>query len=82
MITMTLERLRELIAMTGDQRPTLAHLLGYNSENSLRQCESGKASLPPEKAEWLERYATMRARQDAVITDWLQKNPAPGSKVC
>jgi transcriptional regulator with XRE-family HTH domain len=74
---MSPERLRELIAMTGLERRELARLLGYGSDNSLRQCERGKATLPADKAKWLEGYAKLRARHAEQIAKWLQKNPPP-----
>lgn len=64
--------------MTGDDRRVLARLLGYGSDNSLRQCEAGKAALPTDKASWLEKYAKIRARQTETLTNWLLRNPPPG----
>lgn len=72
---MSPERLRELIAMSGLDRRELARLLGYGSDNSLRQCEAGKASLPAEKAKWLEGYAKLRAKHAEQLAKWLHKNP-------
>jgi len=66
--------------MTGEDRRELARLLGYGSENSLRQCEAGKATLPQDKAQWVEGYAKLRARQSAALSAWLAKNPPPGLK--
>lgn len=74
---MTPERLRELVAMTGEDRRELARMLGFASDNSLRQCEAGKATLRQDKAAWLEAYAKFRARQLSALTVWLQKNPPP-----
>lgn len=77
---MTPERLREIIAATGRDRRELARMLGYGSENSLRQAEAGKAALPEDKARWLERYAKVRARHAASEADWLEKNPPSNEK--
>jgi len=79
---MTPERLRELIAMTGLERRELARLLGYGSDNSLRQCEAGKASLPADKAKWLAAYAKFRQRQAEALQNWLAKNPPPSQNNC
>jgi hypothetical protein len=67
--------LQELILATGRDRSELARLLGYRSENSLRQMESGKQALPAAKAAWLERYAKHRRRLAKAETEWLEKNP-------
>ena len=75
---MTPERVRQLVAMTGEDRPALARMLGYKSENSLRQCEDGKATLRPDRAAWLEAYAKFRMKQASALTVWLRKNPPPG----
>lgn len=74
---MTPDNLRHLIAQTGDDRRHLARMLGYASENTLRQCESGRQSLPPDKAEWLERYAKFRVRQIKMLVGWMGRNPPP-----
>ena len=74
---MSPERLKELIAMTGLERRELARLLGYGSDNSLRQCEAGKAALPADKAKWLEGYAKLRAKHVAALSAWLERNPPP-----
>ncbi len=75
---MTPERLREITAQL--DRRELARLLGYSSENSLRQCEAGKASLPADKAAWLDAYAKMHTRRIKAEIDWLAKNPPPTAK--
>jgi len=64
----------DLITATGRDRRRLARLLGYRSENSLRQIEAGKATLPPDKLAWLERYAALRQRHAAVEARWLAEN--------
>ena len=74
---MTPDRLKELMTMSGTDRSTLSRLLGYASENSLRQAEIGDATLPASKAAWLERYAQFRSEQIAALDAWLQKNPPP-----
>ncbi len=74
---MTPARLREIIAATGRDRRELARMLGYGSENSLRQAENGKQVLPDDKARWLERYAKVRTRHAASEAGWLEKNPPP-----
>lgn len=74
---MSPERLKQLIAMTGQDRRELARLLGYGSDNSLRQCEAGKATLPEDKARWLERYAKVKAGQHKALAAWLKLNPPP-----
>jgi hypothetical protein len=75
---MTPARTRELVAQTGLDRRELARLLGYGSENSLRQCETGKARLPADKAAWLETFARFMARWHAGKDRWLENNPPPG----
>ncbi len=77
---MTPERLREVIAATGRDRRELARMLGYGSENSLRQAEAGKQALGDDKAKWLERYAKVRSRQAKREAAWLGKNPPPNEK--
>lgn len=72
--------LREIIAATGRDRRDLARMLGYGSENSLRQAESGKQALPADKMAWLDRYAKLRARHAKSEAAWLEKNPAPAEK--
>jgi hypothetical protein len=69
--------IQHLIAATGRDRRDLARMLGYGSENSLRQVEAGKQALPADKAAWLARYAKVRARHAASEAAWLQKNPPP-----
>ena len=75
---MTPDRLREITSSL--DRRMLSRLLGYSSENSLRQCELGKQNLPPDKARWLERYAVMRTRQARQEAAWLVANPPPGGR--
>jgi hypothetical protein len=75
---MTPERLRQITAQL--DRKALSKLLGYSSENSLRQCEAGKQALSADKAAWLERYARMRARQAAAEAAWIAGNPPPALK--
>jgi hypothetical protein len=74
---MSPERLREVTAATGRDRRELARMLGYASENSLRQAEAGLQTLPGAKARWLEAYSKMRARHADVELRWLEKNPPP-----
>jgi hypothetical protein len=71
---------RELIQATGRDRRDLARMLGYGSENSLRQAESGKQALPVAKLRWLTRYAKLRERHAKAEAEWLEKNPAPNEK--
>jgi hypothetical protein len=75
---MTPERLRQITAQL--DRKALSKMLGYSSENSLRQCEAEKQALPADKAAWLERYARMRARQAAAEAAWIARNPPPALK--
>ncbi len=77
---MTPERLREIIASTGRDRRELARMLGYGSENSLRQAEAGKQAIGEDKARWLERYAKVRSRHAKSESAWLGKNPPPNEK--
>lgn len=76
-LRMTPDRLREIIAATGRGRRELARMLGYGSENSLRQAEAGKQAISDDKVRWLERYARMREQRAASETSWLAKNPPP-----
>lgn len=55
----------------------VASLLGYRSENSLRQILAGAAVLPEARAAWLRRYVKMRERLWREESEWLAKNPAP-----
>jgi len=84
-------RIREIVSATGRDRLTLARMLGYRSENSLRQAEAGKQTLSEDKVRWLKRYAQMRSRilksQEMMLASdmesekaWLEKNPPPGEK--
>jgi transcriptional regulator with XRE-family HTH domain len=77
---MTPERLRAVILATGRERRELARLLGYGSENSLRQAEAGKQALPAAKALWLEGYAQLRAHLMELEAEWLKRNPLPVKK--
>ena len=70
------QRIRDLIAATGRDRRVLARLLGYASDNSLRQIERGRAALPYDKAAWLKRYGELRQRLAQQEREWLEKNPA------
>lgn len=70
---------RDLIAATGRDRRDLARMLGYGSDNSLRQAESGKQALPADKARWLAAYARMRTRHAKAEAEWLAKNPPPNA---
>jgi group I intron endonuclease len=79
---MTPERLRELIVMTGRDRAWLTQALGYASENSLRQAEAGKQTLPPDKAAWLEGYANLRYALAMREFDWLTKNRIRPENTC
>src|SRR4051794_31171897 len=74
------EQVRRLIMQTGLKRKVLVRLLGYNSDNSLRQCETGKAVLPADKAVWLRDYAALRSHHAAIERAWLQANPSPNAK--
>lgn len=71
------EELRDAIAKTGQHRREIARLLGYRSDNSLRQCEQGQGTLPEDKAKWLVRYARLRARHTREVEEWLMENPPP-----
>lgn len=77
---MTPERFRELMAITGDDRLRLSRLLGYASENSLRQFEKGLIRMSPERSAWLERYAKVRARANEKVDEWVRKNPVRAGK--
>jgi transcriptional regulator with XRE-family HTH domain len=74
---MSPERLREIIVATGRDRRELARMLGYASENSLRQAEAGKQALPEDKTTWLAAYARMRLRHSSKEAEWLANNPPP-----
>ena len=74
---MTPERLKQLIEQSGHTRREVARLLGYRSEHSLRQCERGEATLPADKAQWLEKYAKYREGQTLARDLWLLVNPPP-----
>lgn len=75
--TVTAAQIRCWIEQTGLPRKLIARMLGFRSENSLRQCETGKAMLPAYKAVWLESFATFcgdLAKQQEV---WLEQHPPP-----
>jgi hypothetical protein len=74
---MTHDHIRELIAATGRGRRELARMLGYRSENSLRQAEAGKRTISDAEVKWLERYARLRTRLATMEAAWLEKNPPP-----
>ena len=78
---MTRERLQHLVNETGLPLQSVAKKLGYRSENSLRQClaEPPKATLPPDKAVRLEKYAQFRQRWLRAEQAWDQKNPLPNA---
>ena len=71
------DRLREVIAAIGRGRRELARMLGYRSENSLRQAEAGKRTISDAEGKWLERYAGLRSRLATMEAAWLAKNPPP-----
>jgi hypothetical protein len=50
------ERLRAVVVAVGS-RARLSVLLGYPSDNSLRQAEQGNTTLPDVALAWAERYA-------------------------
>jgi hypothetical protein len=50
------ERLRAVVVAVGS-RARLSALLGYPSDNSLRQAEQGNTTLPEAALAWAERYA-------------------------
>jgi hypothetical protein len=72
--------LHTLIAMTGKPVRELARMLGFASDNSIRQMLAGNQTLPPDKLAWLEGYARLRARHAEAEADWLKKHPMPGHK--
>jgi hypothetical protein len=72
------DRLREVIAATGRSRRELARVLGYRSENSLRQ--AGKRTISDAEVKWLERYARFRSRLATMEAAWLEKNPPPARR--
>lgn len=76
--------IHDLIATIGLDRSELARMLGYASENSLRQAEAGRQSLPADKLAWLVAYAKLRAPFLAKLAkaeaEWLKKNPPPNEK--
>ena len=77
---MTPARLKQIIAVIGRDRTDLARMLGYASENSLRQAEDGKAMLTPLCTEWLERYGRFWERHAKADAEWLKNNPPPDWK--
>jgi hypothetical protein len=77
MSDVTPDHIREVIAATDRGRRELARMLGYASENSLRQVEAGKMTLSGAQSKWLERYAGLRAKLAKIEAAWLGKNPPP-----
>jgi hypothetical protein len=77
MLNPTPVKIRLWIEQTGMQRKPLARLLGFRSDNSLRQCEDGRATLPADKAAWLADYAALCVRLDAEKARWLEQYPPP-----
>jgi hypothetical protein len=69
------EQVRLRVAQTGLQRKVLTRLLGFRSDNSLRQCEQGLSALSPEKAAWLAGYAALCVRLDTERAQWLAEHP-------
>ena len=53
------ERLRAVVVAVGS-RARLSVLLGYPSDNSLRQAEQGNTTLRDAALAWAERYAQIR----------------------
>jgi transcriptional regulator with XRE-family HTH domain len=51
---MTPTEFRSAREALGWDRAALARRLGYASENSIRQIETGRQSVRPEHAEWLK----------------------------
>jgi hypothetical protein len=60
------ERLRAAIVAVGS-RARLCALLGYPSDNSLRQAEQGNTTLPDATLAWAERYAQFRREHYAKL---------------
>jgi hypothetical protein len=60
------ERLRAAIVAIGS-RARLSALLGYPSDNSLRQAEQGNTTLPDATLAWAERYAQFRREHYAKL---------------
>jgi hypothetical protein len=60
------ERLRAAIVAIGS-RARLSALLGYPSDNSLRQAEQGNTTLPEAALAWAERYAQFRREHYAKL---------------
>ena len=60
------ERLRAAIVAIGS-RARLSALLGYPSDNSLRQAEQGNTTLPDFTLAWAERYAQFRREHYAKL---------------
>lgn len=73
---MTPERLRQITSEIID-RNTLTRMLGYRSNNSVRQWESGKCILPAIKAQWIEAYVEFRTKQMEEESAWIARNPPP-----
>ena len=69
--------LDRIIRRSGASLRDLAALLGYRSENSLRQVLEGRAVLPDARAAWLRMYADMRESAHKAEREWLRKHPAP-----
>lgn len=76
---MTPERLRELLNEAGLGPREAAVALGYKNHNSVRQClaDPPRATLPTDKAAWLERYAKLLAKHRRLEAAWREKNPPP-----
>jgi len=66
-----------LLARIGRSKRALAQMLGYGSENTMRQVEAGTQSLPEEQIRWLQAYANMREKARETEAKWLLKHPAP-----
>jgi predicted NAD/FAD-dependent oxidoreductase len=62
----TAERLRAVVVAVGS-RARLSALLGYPSDNSLRQAEQGNTTLPDAVLAWAERYAQFRREHYAKL---------------
>jgi hypothetical protein len=60
------ERLRAVVVAVGS-RARLTALLGYPSDNSLRQAEQGNTTLPDAALAWAERYAQFRRHHFAKL---------------
>ena len=63
-------------------RKMLAPMLGFRSDNSLRQLEQRpEVRMTAERMNWLKAFSRFRVHQKTQLIRWLERFPAPGRSI-